>query len=81
MYYDYCSDCRFSTAGICFFGLTDVLDFVDPHSSYGHTFTQNGWLDENGLRFTICKLHIHLCTVLKVINLVTSSDYALCFVV
>jgi hypothetical protein len=51
------------------FGLTELLDFVDPHSSFDvHTFTQNGWLDENGLCFTICKLHIHLCTVLKVIN-------------
>jgi len=65
-----------------FFGLTELLDFVEPHSSFDiHTFTKDGWLDKNGLRFTICKLHIHLCTVLKVINLVTSSDYALCFVV
>ena len=63
-------------------GVTVLLDFVEPHSSFDvHTFSQNGQLDENGLRFTICKLHIHLYTVLKVINLVTSSDYALCFVV
>ena len=47
-----------------------ILDLVDSHSSFDvYTLTQNGWLDENGLRFTICKLHIHLCTVLKVINL------------
>jgi hypothetical protein len=45
----------------CFFGLTELLDFVDPHSSFDvHTFPQNGWLDENALCFTICKLHIHV---------------------